>query len=69
MTHTDAPQPIATLADETLLVFLSDTHIGGDPGADRFESRRELAALFDDLTAHSVPPSWWWRATSSISCG
>lgn len=55
MTHTDAPQPIATLADETLLVFLSDTHIGGDPGADRFESRRELAALFDDLTAHVGP--------------
>jgi hypothetical protein len=43
------------LADDTLIVFLSDCHIGGDPGRDIFESADELAALLDDLDAHPGP--------------
>ena len=31
------------LPDETLLVFLSDTHIGGSSGSDIFDSAAELA--------------------------
>jgi len=33
------------LADDTLLVFLSDCHIGGDNGRDIFESPDDLAAV------------------------
>jgi Calcineurin-like phosphoesterase len=43
------------LTDDTLLVFLSDCHIGGDPGRDIFESPDELAALLDDLDRHPGP--------------
>jgi Calcineurin-like phosphoesterase len=43
------------LADDTLIVFLSDCHIGGDPGRDIFESPDELAALLGDLDAHPGP--------------
>jgi UDP-2,3-diacylglucosamine pyrophosphatase LpxH len=43
------------LADDTLLVFLSDCHIGGDNGRDIFESPDDLAALFDDLARHPGP--------------
>jgi UDP-2,3-diacylglucosamine pyrophosphatase LpxH len=43
------------LSDDTLLVFLSDCHIGGDPGRDIFESPDELAALLDDVDSHPGP--------------
>jgi UDP-2,3-diacylglucosamine pyrophosphatase LpxH len=43
------------LADDTLIVFLSDSHIGGDPGRDIFESPDELAGLLDDIHAHPGP--------------
>jgi UDP-2,3-diacylglucosamine pyrophosphatase LpxH len=43
------------LTDDTLLVFLSDCHIGGDPGRDIFELPDELAALLDDLDRHPGP--------------
>ena len=37
------------VADDTLIVFLSDCHIGGDKGRDIFESPDDLAALFNEL--------------------
>jgi Calcineurin-like phosphoesterase len=43
------------LADDTLVVFLSDCHIGGDPGRDIFESPDELASLLDELDGHPGP--------------
>ena len=43
------------LSDETLLVFLSDTHIGGPPGSDIFESAAELTLLVEDLNRHDGP--------------
>src|SRR5215212_5617621 len=43
------------LRGETLVVFVSDSHIGGDPGCDGFESPDELEALFDDLASHAGP--------------
>lgn len=43
------------LWDDTLLVFLSDTHIGGDPGQDYFESPEDLAALLGELADHDGP--------------
>lgn len=45
----------AQLPDDTLLVFISDTHIGGTGGSDIFASTAELAALFDELAAHDGP--------------
>ena len=56
-----------TLRDDTLIVFLSDTHIGGDQGHDIFESPEELSAhggpvelilagdFFDFLEIGNVP--------------
>jgi Calcineurin-like phosphoesterase len=43
------------LADDTLVVFLSDCHIGGDPGRDIFECPEELASLLDELDGHPGP--------------
>jgi Calcineurin-like phosphoesterase len=43
------------LSDETLVVFLSDSHIGGDGGRDIFESPDQMQALFDELAAHQGP--------------
>jgi hypothetical protein len=43
------------LPDETLLVFLSDTHIGGSSGIDVFESAAELTVLLEDLHHHDGP--------------
>jgi hypothetical protein len=43
------------LPDETLLVFLSDTHIGGSSGSDIFESAAELTMLLEDLHHHQGP--------------
>jgi UDP-2,3-diacylglucosamine pyrophosphatase LpxH len=43
------------LKDDTLIVFVSDSHIGGDPGCDGFESPDELRALLEELAAHDGP--------------
>lgn len=43
------------LSDDTLIVFLSDCHIGGDDGRDIFESPDDLAALFDELAKKEQP--------------
>src|SRR5215210_4443303 len=40
------------LSSDTLVVFVSDSHIGGDPGCDGFESPGELEALFVELAGH-----------------
>ena len=43
------------LSSDTLVVFVSDSHIGGDPGCDGFESPAELEALFEELRAQKGP--------------
>ncbi len=43
------------LAEDTLVVFVSDSHIGGDPGCDGFESPAELGALFEELAGYEGP--------------
>src|ERR671916_2811063 len=43
------------LSSDTLVIFVSDSHIGGDPGCDGFESPAELEALFDELAEREVP--------------
>ena len=43
------------LQEDTLVVFVSDSHIGGDPGCDGFESPEELGALFEELAGHEGP--------------
>jgi UDP-2,3-diacylglucosamine pyrophosphatase LpxH len=40
------------LSEDTLVVFVSDSHIGGDPGCDGFESPEELEALFEELAGY-----------------
>ena len=37
------------------MVFVSDSHIGGDPGCDGFESPEELSALLDELAGRDGP--------------
>src|ERR687894_116738 len=43
------------LQSNTLIVFVSDSHIGGDPGCDGFESPEELEALFEELAGREAP--------------
>jgi UDP-2,3-diacylglucosamine pyrophosphatase LpxH len=43
------------LPDDTLLVFLSDAHIGGTTGSDIFESAAELTLLLEDLDRQDGP--------------
>ncbi len=43
------------LGSDTLVVFVSDSHIGGDPGCDGFESPEELEDLFDGLAREERP--------------
>jgi Calcineurin-like phosphoesterase len=43
------------LTDDTLVVFLSDCHIGGDEGRDIFESPDDLVLLFESLGEHAGP--------------
>ncbi|HEV3475861.1 MAG TPA: metallophosphoesterase [Rubrobacteraceae bacterium] len=43
------------LSNDTLVVFVSDSHIGGDPGCDGFESPVELEMLFEELGGHEGP--------------
>lgn len=40
---------------DTLVVFVSDSHVGGDPGCDGFESPDELQGLFDELGGREGP--------------
>jgi UDP-2,3-diacylglucosamine pyrophosphatase LpxH len=46
---------IRRLGDDTLIVFLSDCHIGGDEERDIFESPDDLVALFESLGDHPGP--------------
>jgi len=46
---------VPELPGNALIVFVSDSHIGGDPGCDGFESPGELAALFRELAALERP--------------
>jgi UDP-2,3-diacylglucosamine pyrophosphatase LpxH len=46
---------IRKLTDDTLVVFLSDCHIGGDEGRDIFETPDDLASLFASLDDHLGP--------------
>jgi Calcineurin-like phosphoesterase len=46
---------LRALSDDTLVVILSDSHIGGDERRDIFESPDDLSALFDELGAHPAP--------------
>lgn len=56
MTDEAAPHPGAKrLADDTLVVFLSDVHIGGADGTEIFESVTELTALVRELGQHTNP--------------
>ena len=43
------------LGSDTLVVFVSDSHIGGDPGCDGFESPKELKDLFEELAERDGP--------------
>jgi UDP-2,3-diacylglucosamine pyrophosphatase LpxH len=43
------------LRGDTLVVFVSDSHIGGDRGCDGFESPKELEALFVELAGKEGP--------------
>ena len=43
------------LSDDTLVVFVSDSHIGGDRGCDGFESPDELEAVFVELAGRDGP--------------
>ncbi|HKZ26749.1 MAG TPA: metallophosphoesterase [Rubrobacteraceae bacterium] len=43
------------LSENTLVVFVSDSHIGGDPDCDGFESPEELEALFEELAGREGP--------------
>jgi UDP-2,3-diacylglucosamine pyrophosphatase LpxH len=43
------------LQSNTLIVLVSDPHIGGDPGCDGFESPEELEALFEELAGREAP--------------
>ena len=43
------------LSNDTLIVFVSDSHIGGDPGCDGFESPADLEALFVELAGREGP--------------
>ena len=46
---------VLELTQNALVVFVSDSHIGGDPGCDGFESPAELRELFEELAAHGGP--------------
>jgi UDP-2,3-diacylglucosamine pyrophosphatase LpxH len=46
---------VLELAQNTLVVFVSDSHIGGDPGCDGFESPEVLGGLFDELASREGP--------------
>src|SRR5918995_2924028 len=43
------------LNGDTVVVFVSDSHIGGDPGCDGFESPEELSTLLEELARRDGP--------------
>ena len=43
------------LGSDALVVFVSDSHIGGDTGCDGFESPERLGALFSELAGYEGP--------------
>lgn len=53
MTDESAGAGVRRLADDTLVVFLSDVHIGGADGTEIFESVTELTALFQEIGQHA----------------
>lgn len=53
--ETTMPLDVRKLPDDTNIVFISDTHIGGDQGSDIFESADDLTMLFHDLSTQEVP--------------
>ena len=55
MTGTGTGAVVRAVTDDTLLVYVSDTHIGGTGGTDIFESGPELRALVGELTARDGP--------------
>jgi UDP-2,3-diacylglucosamine pyrophosphatase LpxH len=56
MTDGAAPQTgVRRLADDTLVVFVSDVHIGGTDGTEIFESVPELTALLRELGQQTEP--------------
>ena len=61
------PGVVERLGDDTLLVFLSDTHIGGDGGQDYFESPEDLTGLFEELAARDGPVELVLAGTFSTS--
>jgi UDP-2,3-diacylglucosamine pyrophosphatase LpxH len=52
---TPEPAVHAELSDDSLLVFLSDVHIGGAAGEEIFDSAAELVGLLEDLGHHQGP--------------
>jgi UDP-2,3-diacylglucosamine pyrophosphatase LpxH len=46
---------VRRLSDDTLVVLLSDTHIGGTDGTEIFESATELTALVTEIGQHVGP--------------
>ncbi len=56
MTGHSAPDTgVRRLSDDTLVVFLSDTHIGGADRTEIFESATELTALVMEIGQHVGP--------------
>lgn len=45
---------VRRVSDDTLIVFLSDVHIGGADGTEIFESASELTALFEEIGGHTA---------------
>jgi UDP-2,3-diacylglucosamine pyrophosphatase LpxH len=54
-TSPDVAELRELVADDTLLVFVSDVHIGGADGSDIFESPDELESLIRDVGRHEGP--------------
>lgn len=53
-TSTCEPLAPKVLPDDTLVVFISDTPIGGDPSHTIFESPTELAGRFGSVPRHYI---------------
>ncbi|MBX6763385.1 MAG: metallophosphoesterase [Rubrobacteraceae bacterium] len=50
-----APERSRVLGEDALVVFVSDCHIGGDPGCDGFEAAEELTQLVEEVSTHQGP--------------
>jgi UDP-2,3-diacylglucosamine pyrophosphatase LpxH len=51
----EADPAMRALGRDALVVFVSDCHIGGDPGCDGFDAAPELTALVEELAGHEEP--------------